>query len=146
MVRKAHLFAVGLGLLTVTGGGDALALKPGGILKVHIWDSPPNLSVLDGVNPLAQRTMMVVFNNLVMFDQHVKQNSLGSIVPDLALGWAWSEDAKELTFKLRQGVKWHDGKPFTAKDVQCTWDLIAGKSAEKLRVNPRKPWYRNLDR
>src|SRR6266487_4316326 len=90
--------------------------------------------------------MMGVFNNLVMFDQHVKQNSLDKIVPDLALSWAWSEDAKELTFKLRQGVKWHDGKPFTAKDVQCTWDLIAGKSAEKLRVNPRKPWYRNLDK
>jgi peptide/nickel transport system substrate-binding protein len=79
------------------------------------------------------------------FDQHVPQNSLDSIVPDLALSWAWSEDAKELTFKLRQGVKWHDEKPFTAADIRCTWDLIAGKSAEKLRVNPRKSWYRNLD-
>jgi len=55
--------------------------------------------------------MMGVFNNLVMFDQHVRQNSLESIVPDLAVSWAWSEDAKELTFKLRRGVKWHDGKP-----------------------------------
>src|SRR6516162_1881033 len=58
----------------------------------------------------------------VMFDQHVKQNSLGSIVADLATGWSWGEDGKELTFKLRSGVKWHDGKPFTAKDVVCTWD------------------------
>jgi peptide/nickel transport system substrate-binding protein len=89
--------------------------------------------------------MMGVFNNLVMFDQHVAQNSLASIVPDLALGWSLSEDGKELTFKLRQGVKWHDGKPFSAKDVKCTWDLIAGKATEKLRVNPRKSWYRNLD-
>jgi peptide/nickel transport system substrate-binding protein len=89
--------------------------------------------------------MMGVFNNLVMFDQHVPQNSLDSIVPDLASSWSWSEDGKELTFKLRPGVKWHDGKPFTAADVKCTWDLIAGRSAEKLRVNPRKSWYRNLE-
>src|SRR5438034_5766584 len=100
------------------------------------------MSMLTGPNPIAQRTTMEVFNNLVMFDQHVKQNSLESIVPDLATSWAWSEDAKELTFKLRQGVKWHDGNPFTAKDVKCTWDLIAGTAPEKLRVNPRKPWYR----
>jgi len=50
------------------------------------------MSMLDGVNPLAQRTMMGVFNNLVMFDQHVKQNSLQSIVPDLATGWSSNED------------------------------------------------------
>ena len=68
-----------------------------------------------------------------------------SIVPDLASSWSWSEDGKELTFKLRQGVKWHDGKPFTAKDVQCTWNMITGKSSEKFRVNPRKSWYRNLE-
>src|SRR6202011_112928 len=40
---------------------------------------------------------------------------------------------------------WHDGKPFTAADVKCTWDLILGTGADKLRTNPRKSWYRNLD-
>jgi len=38
--------------------------------------------------------MMGVFNNLVMFDQHVKQNSLASIVPDLATAWSWNDDQK----------------------------------------------------
>jgi len=146
MVRKAHLFAIGLGLLAAAGAGDAaLAQKPGGILKIHIWDSPPNLSVLDGVNPLAQRTMMGVFNNLVMFDQHVKQSSPQAIVPDLATGWSWNEDGTALTFTLRQGVKWHDGKPFTARDVLCTWDLLLEKSSDKLRVNVRKSAYKNLE-
>src|SRR6201987_2279546 len=48
------------------------------------------------------------------------------------------------TLPLRQDITGHDGKPFTAKDVQCTWDLLTGKASEKLRVNPRKSWYRNL--
>jgi peptide/nickel transport system substrate-binding protein len=84
--------------------------------------------------------------NLVMYDQHVPQDSLQSIVPDLATGWSWNEDGTELTLPLREGVSWHDGKAFTAKDVQCTFDLLTGKSSDKLRVNPRKSWYQNLDR
>ena len=46
--------------------------------------------------------------------------------------WSWNEDGTELTFQLRQGVKWHDGKPFTAKDVKCTWDLLLGKSSREV--------------
>src|SRR5262249_57483229 len=89
--------------------------------------------------------MMGVFNNLVMYDQHVPQNSLQSIVPDLATGWSWNEEGTELTLPLRQGVTWHDGRPFTAKDVQCTWDLLTDRGNDKLRINPRKSWYDNLD-
>src|SRR5262249_3886286 len=77
--------------------------------------------------------------------QHVKQNSQDSIVPDLAAGWSWNEEGTELTLPLREGVRWHDGKPFTARDVQCTFDLLTGKLSEKLRVNPRKAWWRNLE-
>src|SRR6516225_2750700 len=108
-------------------------------------DSPPSMSILEEVTLLTRLTMMGVFNNLVMFDQHVKQVSLQSIVPDLASSWTWNEDGTALTFALRQGVKWHDGKPLTAKDVQCTWDLLLEKSSDKLRVNPLKSNYRNLE-
>ena len=122
----------------------AFAQKQGGILKMYDPDSPASMSIHEEATIVSERPMMGVFNNLVMFDQHVKQNSLESIVPDLATGWSWNEDGTELTLPLRQGVTWHDGKPFTAKDVQCTWDLLTGKASEKLRVNPRKSWYRNL--
>jgi peptide/nickel transport system substrate-binding protein len=132
-------------LVAITAAGPAAAQKQGGVLRVHALDSPPSLSMHEEVDAVPARAMMGVFNNLVVFDQHVKQNSMHSIVPDLATGWSWSEDGRELTFPLRQGVKWHDGRPFTAKDVKCTWDLLTGKSSEKLRLNPRKSWYRNLE-
>ena len=54
--------------------------------------------------------------------------------------------ASDLTFKLQEGVKWHDGKPFTAKDVVCTFDLLTGKAEPKLRRNPRTSWYGNVDK
>jgi peptide/nickel transport system substrate-binding protein len=41
-------------------------------------------------------------NNLVLYDQHTPQKSLQKIFPDLTESWGWSEDGKELSFKLRQ--------------------------------------------
>src|SRR6478735_2066395 len=87
---------------------------------------------------------MGVFINPVMYAQHVAQNSPESIIPDLATSWSWSEDGKELTSPLRDGVKWHDGKPFTSADVKCTWDWVTGKQDAGWRKNPRKEWYSNL--
>src|SRR5690349_24279775 len=131
MRRTMTNFAAALLLATVAG--TAAAEKSGGILRIPFVTSPASMSIHEESTIAALGPMMGVFNNLVMFDQHVPQNTLESIVPDLASGWSWSEDGKELTFKLRQGVKWHDGKPFTAKDVQCTWELIGGTAVEKLR-------------
>src|SRR5438874_2181519 len=124
---------------------SALAEKPGGVLKMYFFDSPASMSIHEEATIAGQGPMMGVFNNLVMYDQHIAQASINTIVPDLASEWSWDEDKTGLTFRLRQGVKWHDGKPFTAKDVKCTFDLLQGKSADKLRLNPRKAWYRNLD-
>jgi peptide/nickel transport system substrate-binding protein len=102
------------------------------------------MSILEEALNSAQNPMMAVFNNLVMFDQKIAQNSLSTIVPDLATKWSWNADMTTLTFQLRPGVSWHDGRPFTPADVKCTWDLILGMGTDKLRANPRKAWYRNL--
>ena len=126
-------------------GSAASAQKPGGILKVYFFDSPASLSIHEESTMATQGPMMGVFNNLVMYKQDVPQTSLRSIVPDLATEWSWDEDRTELAFRLREGVKWHDGKPFTSADVKCTWDLIAGKTSDRFRLDPRKAWYRNLE-
>ena len=107
--------AAGPFLLALLAAASGSAQQPGGVLKMYTVDSPASMSILEEATIFAQRPMMGVFNNLVMFDQHVKQNSLQSIVPDLATSWSWSEDWTELTLPLRQGVRWHDGKPFTPR-------------------------------
>jgi peptide/nickel transport system substrate-binding protein len=122
----------------------ALSQKHGGTLQLHHFDSPASMSILEESTRATEQPMMGVFNNLVMYKQDVPQNSLDSVVPDLATEWRWSEDGKELTFPLRQGVKWHDGKPFTSADIKCTWDLLMGTGQDKLRINPRKSWYENV--
>src|SRR5258708_10477529 len=137
------LAAAAAWLLAQASGEAAFAQKAGGVRNISHFDSPASMSLHEEATAAAVRPMMGVFNNLIMYRQDVAQGSLQSIVPDLATGWNWSEDGTELTFPLRQGVKWHDGKPFTAKDVKCTWDLLQGKPSEKLRVNPREGWYRN---
>src|SRR6266702_3554231 len=126
------LATAGLLLTAVSAGDGAFAQKQGGILRMYSPDSPASMSIHEEATVFAEGPMMGVFNNLVMYDQYVPKNSLQSIVPDLATGWSWSEEGTQLTFPLRQGVTWHDGKPFTARDVQCTWDLLTGVVSDKF--------------
>src|SRR6516162_4549418 len=146
MHMRGNLRILGAAILVAMFGAlPAKGEKQGGTLKSYSIDSPASMSIHEEVTVFALRPVMGVFNNLVLYDQQVKQNSMQSIVPELADSWTWDEDGTRLTFKLHEGVKWHDGKPFTARDVKCTWDLLQGKTSEKLRINPRKAWYRNLE-
>src|SRR5262252_7667508 len=108
---KPYLGAFAMAAPLLVALEPALAQKSGGILKMYSPDSPASMSVHEEATFVAEGPTMGVFNNLAMFDQHTKQNTLGSIVPDLATGWSWNEDGAELTLPLREGVRWHDGKP-----------------------------------
>jgi peptide/nickel transport system substrate-binding protein len=143
MRTQQHLWAAVVALL-VGGAAPAIAQKSGGILKIQHWDSPASMSILEEATYSVVVPMMGVMSNLVLYRQDVAQNSLADIVPDLAESWSWSADGKDLTFKLRHGVKWHDGVPFTAADVKCTFDLVQGNGEAKLRANPRKEWWNNV--
>ena len=127
-------------------GLPAQAQKAGGVLKIQHMDNPPSPSMHEEATVSTNMPFMAVYNNLIMYDQNKAQNSFETIVPDLATEWAWNEDGTKLTFKLRQGVKWHDGKPFTAKDVVCTMDLLIGEKEPKLRRNPRGAWWGNVEK
>ena len=98
-----------------------LAQKTGGTLRLYSPTNPPSASIHEELTIATVSPFMAVFNNLVLFDQMKPRDGIDTIVPDLAETWACDATNTKLTFKLRQGVKWHDGKPFTARDVQCTW-------------------------
>ncbi len=143
----ACLKAIASALLAIAfAAGPAAAQKPGGTLRFYHRDNPPSASILEEATVSVNAPFMAVFNNLVMFDPAKPHESADTIVPDLASSWSWDATNTKLTFKLHEGVKWHDGKPFTAKDVECTWNMLIGKGeAADFRKNPRQVWYFNLD-
>ena len=124
--------------------GIAHAQKQGGILRVTHRDNPPSASIHEEATISTAMPFMGVFNNLVVFAPDAKQNRLEAVIPELATSWEYSDGDRTLTFKLRDGVKWHDGKPFTAADVKCTWDIVSGKVDGKMRKNPHKAWWFNI--
>ena len=137
--------------LAVTAVGCALAVPAstlaqtaGGVMRVYHRDTPPSASIHEEATTSTNMPFMSIYNNLVIFDQNEVKNTLDTIVPELATSWSWDDSKTKLTFDLREGVKWHDGKPFTSADVKCTWEMLLGTSAAKMRKNPRKSWYWNL--
>lgn len=64
----------------------------------------------------------------------------GEIVPWLATDYAWSDDNKTLTFTLRDGVKWSDGEPLTAKDVAFTFTLFRDKKGLQSPAGVSTAW------
>src|SRR5215467_4580590 len=84
--RQACAMAAGL-LLGMAIASAAVAQKQGGVLRVFHRDSPASMSILEEGSISAIMPKMGVFNNLVLFDQHVPQNRVQSIVPDLATSW-----------------------------------------------------------
>lgn len=123
----------------------ALAQKQGGTLRVYQRENPVSASINEEATISTSFPFMGLFNNLVMYDPQKKVESIETIVPDLAESWGLDEARTKLTFKLRGGVTFHDGKPFAAKDVVCTFDLINGVT-EGARKSPRKIWYENVDK
>ena len=72
-----------------------------------------------------------------IYEDLVFQNSLKSGAPTawLAKSWQWSNGNKTLTFTIRSGVKWSDGKPFTAKDVLYSFELLKTHSGLDLNAD-----------
>ena len=115
----------------------ALAQKSGGTLRIYNSSNPPGASAHEDTTIAVVMAFMAVYNNLVRYDPIKPRNSFDTIVPELATSWQWDASKTKLTFKLRSDVIWHDGKPFTGKDVQCTFHRLNGKEPEYLRRNPR---------
>jgi len=136
--------ALGLALLLSVVAGPVSAQKHGGILKSQQRSNPPSLSTHESSTFNTNWPMSPVYNNVVFFDPFKPVEALETVIPELAESWNWDATHTRLTFKVRQGVKWHDGKPFTANDIKHTFDVVRGVGKDKPKLNPRRLWYKNV--
>jgi peptide/nickel transport system substrate-binding protein len=146
--RYSALSAAGLATALLLTPSLAPAQKSGGVLRVtQREDLPQGFAIHETQTSSTVWPSMPCFNNLVLYDPAKKTESIDTIIGDLAEKWSWQDNYRNLVFFLRKGVKWHDGQPFTSKDVKYTFDMIreAPDAAGKLRINPRKDWYSNVE-
>lgn len=122
--------------------------KPGGVLRLMLReDLPQGFSLHESATNSVTWPAMPCYNSLVAFDQLKQLERPETIVPELAEKWSWQDNYRNLVFFLRRDVRWHDGRPFTSKDVKFTFDMVreARDAPAKLRINPRKEWYANVE-
>jgi peptide/nickel transport system substrate-binding protein len=91
----------------------------GGVFVTSQISDPRTFNYIVAQETSSTIPLSLVFNGLV--DQNFVT---GEIEPDLAESWSLSPDRRTWTFRLRRGVKWHDGQPFTAADVDFTFRAI----------------------
>ncbi|MCW5729958.1 MAG: ABC transporter substrate-binding protein [Alphaproteobacteria bacterium] len=108
-------------LLAGVTAGNALAQpKKGGTLTYTYHPEPTALSTI------ATTAVPVALISTKIYESLLEYEGAGlTPKPGLAESWTVSPDSLTYTFKLRAGVKWHDGKPFTSEDVKFSIEQIA---------------------
>jgi peptide/nickel transport system substrate-binding protein len=153
MMRGRSILSLTLGLALLAGAMAApvpahgQTPKRGGVLNAMLGEDPPGYSIHESATISGVWPVMPCYSNLVLFDPLKPQETADTVIPELAERWSWQDSYRNLVFFLRRNVRWHDGQPFTARDVKYTFDVVreATDAPAKLRLNPRKDWYANVE-
>lgn len=95
----------------------------GGTLRVHLEVEPPHLDPLSDSHAVLQRVVMgLVYETLL-------ECSGKGYAPGLAEKWEVSPDGERVTLRLREGARWHDGRPVSGVDVQATFEALIRASS-----------------
>ena len=143
-----RLVAALAAVLAVTGPALAQAPRHGGVLNLMQREElPQGLSIHESSTIATVWPASPCFSNLVYFDPMKPVETMDTVVGELAEKWSWQDNYRNLVLFLRKGVRWHDGQPFTSRDVKFTFDMVreAPEAGAKLRLNPRKDWYANVE-
>jgi peptide/nickel transport system substrate-binding protein len=101
----------------------------GGTLVVAIVSDPGHLNPAITTSGATHAASELLYNGLVGRDER------GDPVPELAESWQVEQGGTVYRFRLRDGVKWHDGKPFTASDVKFTFEEVLLKFHARTRAS-----------
>ena len=125
--RRNVIAGLGAGLFVGATGARvslaqaAAAIKPGGTMIVGINADPPALSILGSNATLTNCTSGQIHSTLITLSREGKPQ------PSLAKSWNISDDGLTYMFHLEEGVKWHDGVPFTSDDIRFSMMELNGK-------------------
>jgi peptide/nickel transport system substrate-binding protein len=151
MDRRAFIQRlIGLGLTAPMAtqllaiGGVAMAQSPspykptkrggGGPLKLLWWQGPTLLNPHFATGTKDQDASRIFYEPFASWDVDGNLNPiLAAEIPSIQNG-GLSADAKSVTWKLKPGVKWHDGKPCTADDVVFTWQYVTDPATAAVSV------------
>lgn len=106
-----------------TGTNEPSTVKTGGTLNIALSAEPPKMDPMMSSSLYDRQVYQSIYDKLVDMDEN------GKIVPMLAEKWDISDDKKTYVFKLRQGVKFHDGTDLNAEAVKFTFDRNMQKSS-----------------
>jgi peptide/nickel transport system substrate-binding protein len=134
----SRLAACAAALAIAAGGAAAQAPKKGGTLNFAVVAEPPNYDCHGSTTFALVHPIAPHYSLLVKFDG----KEYPKVIPDLAESWTAAPDNMTYTFKLRSGVKFHDGSPLTSADVKASYDRII--SPPEGVVSIRKAYYADL--
>src|SRR5688572_10465227 len=140
MIRRTlgTLVVCAAALAIGSGAATAQAPKKGGILNFGVVAEPPNYDCHGSTTFALVHPIAPHYSLLVKFDG----KEYPKVIPDLAESWTVAPDKMSYTFKLRSGVKFHDGSPLTSADVKASYDRII--SPPEGVVSIRKAYYADL--
>ena len=130
MTKKIfYLFSLALIASMVLASCATGAAQPGTSKNVYMTINTEQVSTwVRNFNPFSPdargATGTAIYEPMMIYNK-----ATAKVVPWLATEYTWSADNSLLTFKIRKGVKWSDGQPFTAKDVVFTFNLLKNNAA-----------------
>ncbi|MFH5926293.1 ABC transporter substrate-binding protein [Roseomonas xinghualingensis] len=114
-ITRVARWALLLAMLALPMAAGAAEMQRGGAAIIAVSGDPGHLNpAISTAGPL-HAVAGSIFNGLIALDE------AGNPVPDLAESWEVTPDGLRVAFRLRPGVIWHDGQPFTAEDVRVTF-------------------------
>ena len=132
------LGALALLTISMTGYVAAQTPKKGGVLNFSVVAEPPNYDCHGSTTFALVHPIAPHYSLLVKFDG----KDYPKVVPDLAESWSVSPDKMTYTFKIRPGVKFHDGSALTAEDIKASYDRIINPPQGVVSI--RKAYYADL--
>ncbi|MEX2519598.1 MAG: ABC transporter substrate-binding protein [Paracoccaceae bacterium] len=128
MTRKLFVKSVAV-ILALAAPLAAQEPQSGGTLNVVIQPEPPGLMIGLIQNGPTQMVAGEIYESLLRYDENLTP------LPGLAKEWSISDDGLTYTFKLHDGVKWHDGEDFTSEDAKFSVDVFLRETHPRLRTS-----------